>query len=50
MQEATALASKCIGRAREKGMSKHAACRVAANVLAKAAMERGSRDNITVSF
>ncbi len=29
-------------------MSMHGACRVAASVLAKTAMERGSRDNITI--
>ena len=29
-------------------MSRHGACRVAASVLTKVALERGSRDNITV--
>jgi protein phosphatase 2C len=42
------LATRCIGRSTERGMSRHGACRVAASVLAKAALERGSRDNITV--
>lgn len=46
--EATSLASRCISRSKERGMSRHAACRVSASILVKAAMERGSRDNITV--
>ena len=48
MQEATNLAMRCITRSQERGMSQHGACRVAASVLTKVAMERGSRDNITV--
>ncbi|KAG1675229.1 hypothetical protein FOA52_016260 [Chlamydomonas sp. UWO 241] len=48
MTEASALANRCIARSTTRGMSRHGACRVAATVLAKAAMDRGSRDNITV--
>ncbi|KAF5829921.1 phosphatase 2C-like domain-containing protein [Dunaliella salina] len=47
-KEATTLAIRCIGRSKERGMSRHGACRVAASVLTKVALERGSRDNITV--
>jgi serine/threonine protein phosphatase PrpC len=47
-QEATELALRSIKRAREKGASRKAAARVAATVLTKAAVDRGSRDNITV--
>mmetsp|Transcript_30971 Transcript_30971/g.68624 ORF Transcript_30971/g.68624 Transcript_30971/m.68624 type:complete len:715 (+) Transcript_30971:172-2316(+) len=47
-KEATNLAWRCISRSKERGMSRHGACRVAASVLTKVAMERGSRDNITV--
>lgn len=47
-QEATDLALRSIKRAREKGASRKAAARVAATVLTKAAVDRGSRDNITV--
>lgn len=47
-QEATTLAMRCINRSKERGMSRHGACRVAASVLTKVALERGSRDNITV--
>lgn len=39
---------RCISRSKERGMSRHGACRVAASVLTKVALERGSRDNITV--
>lgn len=42
------MASRCISRSMERGMSRHGACRVAASVLTKVALERGSRDNITV--
>ncbi|GFH25377.1 PPM-type phosphatase domain-containing protein, partial [Haematococcus lacustris] len=47
-KEATTLAMRCIVRSKERGMSRHGACRVAASVLTKVALERGSRDNITV--
>ncbi|KAI8462986.1 MAG: phosphatase 2C-like domain-containing protein, partial [Monoraphidium minutum] len=47
-QEATDLAMRCIRRARDKGASPKAAARVAATILTKAAVDRGSRDNITV--
>ena len=47
-QEATDLAMRCIRRARDKGASPKVAARVAATILTKAAMDRGSRDNITV--
>jgi protein phosphatase 2C len=46
--EATNLARRCILRSKERGMSRQSSCRVSASVLAKAAIERGSRDNITV--
>lgn len=46
--EATNLACRCISRSKERGMSRQSSCRVSATVLAKAAIERGSRDNITV--
>ena len=47
-QEATSLASRCFKRAREKGASRSAAVRIAAAVLTKAAIDRGSKDNVTV--
>ncbi|PNH04050.1 putative protein phosphatase 2C 8 [Tetrabaena socialis] len=47
-QEATNLCCRCIKRAREKGASRNAAVRVAASVLTKAAIDRGSKDNVTV--
>ncbi|KAF6257193.1 phosphatase 2C-like domain-containing protein [Scenedesmus sp. NREL 46B-D3] len=47
-QEATTLALRSTMRARERGASVSAACRVGASVLARGAIERGSRDNITV--
>ncbi|WIA23673.1 hypothetical protein OEZ85_000373 [Tetradesmus obliquus] len=46
--EATTLALRSTMRARERGASSSAACRVGASVLARGAIERGSRDNITV--
>lgn len=42
------LALRSIRRAVSKGASRQAAARVACTVLTKAAMDRGSRDNITV--
>lgn len=47
-QEATTLALRSTMRARERGASASAACRIGASVLARGAMERGSKDNITV--
>lgn len=47
-EDATGLALRCLQRANNRGASPSAACRVAASVLSKAALERGSRDNITV--
>jgi hypothetical protein len=46
-QEAVNLALRSAHRARERGASPTAACRVASSVLARAAVQRGSRDNIT---
>ena len=48
LQEAANLTIRCLTRAWEKGAGRKAAVRVAASVLAKAAMDRGSKDNITV--
>ena len=47
MQEAWYLAIRCLKRAREKGASRKAAVRIAASVLTKAAIDRGSKDNVT---
>eukprot|EP00798_Chlamydomonas_sp_ICE-L_P017380 gene17380-23682_t len=47
-QEAAQLAIRCMSRAREKGASRKAAVRVAASVLTSAAIDRGSKDNVTV--
>lgn len=47
-QEACTLAKKCLLRARQKGSSRENAARVAATVLTRAAVDRGSRDNVTV--
>jgi len=47
-QEASVLAVRCLEHARRKGASHRAAARVAASVLTKAAIDRGSRDNVTV--
>lgn len=46
-QEATTLALRSTIRARQRGASAAAACRVGASVLVRGAIERGSRDNIT---
>lgn len=48
-QEATSLALRSTIRARQRGASASAACRVGASVLVRGAIERGSRDNITVA-
>ena len=47
-QEAVTLAKKCLGRARSRGSTRQSAARVAATVLTRAAVDRGSRDNVTV--
>jgi protein phosphatase 2C len=47
-QEACTLAKKCLLRARQRGSSRQSAARVAATVLTRAAVDRGSRDNVTV--
>lgn len=47
-QEACTLALKCLERAKEKGIAPKDAAKLTAAVLTKAAMERGSRDNITI--
>mmetsp|Transcript_4744 Transcript_4744/g.8229 ORF Transcript_4744/g.8229 Transcript_4744/m.8229 type:complete len:724 (-) Transcript_4744:1111-3282(-) len=47
-QEAIALALRCMQRAWERGGSRKAAVRVAATVLTRAAIDRGSKDNVTV--
>lgn len=39
---------RCLQRAREKGASSKSAVRIAASVLTKAAIDRGSKDNVTV--
>jgi hypothetical protein len=39
---------RCLSRAGEKGASRKSAVRIAANVLTKAAIDRGSKDNVTV--
>lgn len=46
--EACTLAMKCLERARQKGATEADATRLTATVLIRAAMDRGSRDNITV--
>lgn len=47
-QEACTLAKKCLQRARQRGSTRQSAARVAATVLTRAAVDRGSRDNVTV--
>jgi len=42
------LAKRCLRRARQRGASRQSAARIAATVLARAAVDRGSRDNVTV--
>lgn len=46
-QEVVNIATRCLRRTAERGLSRRAGCRIAANVLARVALERGSRDNIT---
>ena len=47
-QEACNVAKKCLLRAQQRGSSRQSAARVAATVLTRAAVDRGSRDNVTV--
>lgn len=47
--EACTLAKRCLRRARQRGASRQSAARIAATVLTRAAVDRGSRDNVTVS-
>lgn len=47
-QEACTLAMKCLDRAQQKGATASDAARLTSTVLIRAAMDRGSRDNITV--
>ncbi|KAK9791129.1 hypothetical protein WJX73_003818 [Symbiochloris irregularis] len=47
-QEACTLAKRCLRRARQRGASRQSAARIAATVLTRAAIDRGSRDNVTV--
>lgn len=47
-QEACTLAMKCLDRAQQKGATESDAARLTSTVLIRAAMDRGSRDNITV--
>jgi len=49
LQEAMSLAMRCATRAWEKGASRKAAVRIAASVLTKAAVDRGSKDNVRVA-
>lgn len=48
VQEACALASRCFMRAQERSVSRDTAARVAASVLMRVALDKGSSDNITV--
>ena len=47
-QEACSIALKCLKRAKQKGATSSEAARLTATVLTRAAVDRGSRDNITV--
>ncbi|CAD7705312.1 unnamed protein product [Ostreobium quekettii] len=49
-QEACDLAGRCFQRAQEQEASPEVAVRVAARVLMRAALDRGSKDNITVTI
>ena len=46
--EAVTLARRCLARARARGATRASAARIAATVLTRAAVDRGSRDNVTV--
>jgi len=47
-QEACDLANRCLARAKSRGAHPATAVKVAASILTRAAMDRGSTDNITV--
>eukprot|EP01025_Chloroclados_australasicus_P020979 TRINITY_DN2203_c1_g2_i1.p2 TRINITY_DN2203_c1_g2~~TRINITY_DN2203_c1_g2_i1.p2 ORF type:complete len:569 (+),score=92.23 TRINITY_DN2203_c1_g2_i1:283-1989(+) len=47
-QEACMLALRCLYRAKQRGATRRSATKIAAAILAKAAIDRGSRDNVTV--
>lgn len=47
-QEACILAKRCLQRAQQRGASRQTAARVAAAVLTRAAVDKGSSDNVTV--
>ena len=47
-QEACSLAKRCLRRARQRGATRQSAARIAATVLTRAAVDHGSRDNVTV--
>lgn len=47
-QEACSLARRCLRRAHHRGASRNSAARIAATVLTRAALDRGSRDNVTI--
>lgn len=46
-QEAASLVCRCMQRAAEKGVTRSAALRIAATVLTRAAIKRGSSDDVT---
>eukprot|EP00803_Ostreobium_quekettii_P004875 evm.model.scf_1630.5 EVM.evm.TU.scf_1630.5 scf_1630:14575-16489(-) len=48
-REVCDLARRCFHRAKERGAAPETAARVAASVLMRAALDRGSNDNITVT-
>lgn len=48
-KEVCDLARRCFNRAKERGAERDTASRVAASVLMRAALDRGSSDNITVT-
>lgn len=47
-QEACALVSRCHSRAASRGVTSNTASKVAADILMKTALDKGSSDNITV--
>jgi serine/threonine protein phosphatase PrpC len=47
-EEAAGLALRAVRKAVAKGVPRASACRIGASVLTRAAIDRGSRDNITV--
>lgn len=46
--EAVHITRRCLERAASRGISRHSAARIASKVLMRAAMHRGSKDNVTV--